>query len=104
MFPRRKTFGARARSRGLTLLEVLVSIAIIALIASLIYGAIDGMQKSRDGLSRINDRYHQARGALARMSRELSSAFISLHLPLIATQSVRNTAFVAKDSNPDRVD
>jgi general secretion pathway protein J len=52
----------------------------------------------------VNDRYHQARGALSRMSRELETAFISMHLPLIVTQSVRNTAFVGKDSNPDRLD
>ena len=96
---------ARASQRGLTLLEILVSIGILAVIATLIYGAFDGMSRSRAGLSRINDRYHQGRAALSRMSRELQSAFLSLHLPLVASQSVRSTAFIGKRGTPtDRVD
>jgi len=72
----------RAHARGLTLLEVLVSVGVLAMVATLIYGAFDGMQRSRVGLSRIDDRYHQGRQALTRMSRELQSAFLSLHTPL----------------------
>lgn len=95
----------RHAQRGLTLLEVLVSITILALIGSLVYGALDGMQRSRTGLGRINDRYHQGRGALSRMSRELQSAFLSVHQPLVAAQSVRTTNFVGLDSAGfDRVD
>ena len=82
-----------------------MSVAILALIASLIYGAFDGMSRSRTGLSRINERYHQGRSALARMSRELQSAFLSAHQPLVASQAVRTTAFYGKDSGSlDRVD
>jgi general secretion pathway protein J len=89
----------------MTLLEVLVSVTILAMIASLIYGAFDGMSRSRQGLSRINDRYHQGRGALARMTRELQSAFISAHVPLVANQAVRATLFLGTDSaSLDRVD
>jgi general secretion pathway protein J len=100
----RARLARRARSRGLTLLEVMVSVAIIALIATLVYGAFDGMQKSRDGLASIDDRYHQGRGAISRMSRELSAAFLSMHVPLVASQATQMTAFAGKDSNPDRVD
>ena len=89
----------------MTLLEVMVSIAILALIGTLIYGAFDGMAKSRKGLARINDRYHQGRGALSRISRELQSAFLSMHQPTPASLSVRSTAFVGHDSGHlDRVD
>lgn len=95
----------RARSRGLTLLEVLVSIGILALIATLIYGAFDGMARSRAGLTRLDDRYQQGRSALARMSRELESAFLSMHQPALQSQQVRITAFVGKNqSKNDRVD
>jgi general secretion pathway protein J len=95
----------REAQRGMTLLEVLVSVTILAMIASLIYGAFDGMSRSRQGLSRINDRYHQGRGALARMTRELQSAFISAHVPLVANQAVRATLFLGTDSaSLDRVD
>jgi len=96
---------SRAKSRGLTLLEVLVSISILALMSTLIYGALDGMSKAKKGLSRIDERYQQGRSALMRISRELQSAFISLHQPLVASQSVSATAFVGKHSSPtDRID
>lgn len=95
----------RARARGLTLLEVLVSIGILALIATLIYGAFDGMARSRAGLTRLDDRYQQGRSALARMSRELSSAFLSMHQPAQQSQKIRTTAFVGKSQGThDRVD
>ena len=95
----------RARSRGLTLLEVLVSIGILALISTLIYGAFDGMARSRAGLTRLDDRYQQGRSALARMSREMQSAFLSMHQPPQQSQQIRITAFVAKDQGTsDRVD
>ncbi len=95
----------RARSRGLTLLEVLVSIGILALISTLIYGAFDGMARSRAGLSRIQDRYHQGRGAISRMARELQSAFLSLHQPTVVANAVRLTVFIGKNQgSSDRVD
>jgi general secretion pathway protein J len=95
----------RARSRGLTLLEVLVSIGILALIATLIYGAFDGMARSRAGLTKLDDRYQQGRSALARMSRELQSAFLSMHQPAQLSQAIRTTAFIGKNQGTqDRVD
>lgn len=95
----------RNHERGVTLIEALVAIGVLALVGSLIYGAFDGMARSRKGLSNINDRYHQGRAAITRISRDLQMAFISLHQPLVALQSVRNTAFIGKDDgNLDRVD
>lgn len=91
----------RARARGLTLIEVLVSIAILALIGTLIYGAFDGMSRSRRGISRINERYHQGRGALSRIARELQSAYLSRHAPLDKNAAVWLTGFVG---SAERVD
>ncbi|AUX38468.1 MULTISPECIES: type II secretion system protein GspJ [Sorangium] len=99
--PRRR----RRRSGGVTLLEVLVSVAILAIIGTLIYGAFDGMSRSRAGISRISDRYHQGRAAIARISRELQAAFLSRHQPADKNIVVRLTAFTGEDSSPaDRVD
>jgi general secretion pathway protein J len=95
----------RARARALTLLEVLISVGILALVASLIYGAFDGMSRSRAGISRLDERYQQGRNALSRMSRELQSAFLSMHQPPVQSQWIRQTAFVGKNSGTqDRVD
>jgi general secretion pathway protein J len=95
----------RGSSRGLTLLEVLVSVGILAMVGTLVYGALDGMQRSRVAIERVDDRYHQGRQALTRMSRELQSAFLSLHTPMQLQAAVRNTAFIGVDQgSSDRVD
>ncbi len=96
---------SRASERGLTLLEVLVSIGILALVVTLVYGAFDGMQRTRVGIERIDDRYHQGRQALSRMNLELQSAFLSLHQPQLLTASTRTTMFVGTDQGvQDRID
>jgi len=95
----------RGMERGLTLIEVLVSLAVMAMVASLIYGAYDAMAKSRAGVEQVGDRYHQGRTAIARMSRELQSAFLSLHDPLDVRLVTRKTVFIGTRNRPaDRVD
>ncbi len=93
------------RPRGLTLLEVMVAIAILGMVAVLIYGAFDGLSRSKTGLSKLNDRYHVGRALMRRLAREISSAFVSLHVPINQTLLVRKTIFSVKDSSPiDRLD
>ncbi|WP_437780293.1 type II secretion system protein GspJ [Sorangium sp. So ce1097] len=108
MTARRASSPARRRRRragGVTLLEVLVSVGILALIGTLIYGAFDGMSRARSGISRMSDRYHQGRAAIARISREIQTAFLSRHQPADKNIVVRLTAFTGEDSSPaDRVD
>jgi general secretion pathway protein J len=89
----------------MSLLEVLVSVAILAMVSILIYGAFDGLARSKTGLGRINDRYHQGRATMRRLVIEMSSAFLSLHQPYNTALIVRKTVFISKDSSPaDRVD
>jgi general secretion pathway protein J len=95
----------RGRARGLTLLEVMVAVAILAMVAVLTYGAFDGLSRGKKNLGRINDRYHQGRAALARMNQELTSAFLSMHQPLTEQQIRRITIFAGSNSSPaDRID
>ena len=79
---------------------------ILAVVSTLIYGAFDGMQRARTGIERIDDRYHQGRQAIARMSRELQAAFLSLHLPQLGLPaSVHTTIFLGTDGGAsDRID
>lgn len=93
------------RRRGFTLLEVMVAVAIIAMLGVLIYGAFMGMTRSRQNMVNVADRYQQGRLAIDRMSRELGGAFISAHEPISQLQNARQTAFVGHDqSSSDRVD
>jgi general secretion pathway protein J len=89
----------------MTLLEILVSIGILAMVSTLIYGAFDGMQRTRAGIGRIDERYHQGRQAIARMSRELQSAFLSFQQPQLLQASVRTFWFLGTDGGQsDRID
>ena len=73
--------GAARLGRGFTLLELMIAIAILAPITLLIYGAFAGMKHEQGRPSRVSDRYREGRLALARITRELQSAYLSQHMP-----------------------
>ncbi len=90
---------------GFTLIEVLISIAILAAITSLLFGAFSAMKRSKDGLTRIQDRQREGRLAMARITRELQSAYLSAHIPLNQALIVQKTIFKGERGTPaDRVD
>jgi general secretion pathway protein J len=91
--------------RGFTLIELLVAISILAMVSVLIYSAFAAMRRSRDGLARIQDRYREGRLALEYIRRDLSGAYLSLHLPIDQRLLVQKTAFIGKRGTPtDRLD
>jgi general secretion pathway protein J len=94
-----------ARTRGMTMIEVMVAIAILGMVAVLIHGVMDSLSRGRKGEGMRAERAHQGREAMQRIVRDLSGAFLSLHVnPLPALQTER-TAFVGKSSPPfDRLD
>jgi len=92
-------------SRGFTLVELLVAIVVLSLISVLIYSAFSSMKRSREGIERVDDRYREGRLAMARMTRELQSAYISLHAPINTALLVQRTAFIGSTGTPaDRLD
>jgi len=95
----------RRLPRGFTLLELIVSVTVLAFVTMLLYGAFSGMKRTRDGLTRVQDRYREGRIALSRIVRDLQSAYISQHLPINQQLAVLKTAFIGHQSTPaDRVD
>ncbi|MDF3065895.1 MAG: uncharacterized protein K0R38_1496 [Polyangiaceae bacterium] len=95
----------RRSPRGFTLIEVLISISILAAITSLLFGAFSALKKSKDGLTRMQDRQREARLAMARMTRELQSAYLSAHLPINQALMIQKTIFRGERGTPaDRVD
>jgi general secretion pathway protein J len=95
----------RRTLRGFTLIEVLISIAILAAITSILFGAFSALKKSKDGISRLQDRQREGRLAMARITRELQSAYISAHVPLNQALIVQKTIFKGERGTPsDRVD
>src|SRR6202044_1134042 len=102
-------FAARARRRsshlGMTLLEIMVSVAILAMVSILIYGAFDSMARGKKGGAMRADRSREGREAVLRLTRELSSAFPSMHNPSNPAFITRATAFIGTSGGTfDRVD
>ena len=95
----------RSRSSGFTLLEVLVAIAVLAVLSMLLYGAFSGLKRTKEGVERINDRQREGRMAMARMVRELQTAYLSAHEPVPPTRPVQRTVFKGSSGIPgDRID
>ncbi|HLV60694.1 MAG TPA: type II secretion system protein GspJ [Fredinandcohnia sp.] len=65
------------RARGFTLMELMISIGILAIIAGLVYGSFSPIWQAREEVEAQADRYHAIRLAMERMRRDLSMAFIS---------------------------
>ena len=96
---------SRTRQRGMTLLEIMVSIAILAMMSLLIYGAFDSLSRGRKGEAIRVDRARQGRDAMDRITHEMQAAFLSMHNPANLSLVTRQTAFVATNSSTfDRID
>lgn len=94
-----------ARARGMTMIEIMVAIAILAMVAVLIHGVIDSLSRGRKGEGMRAERAHEGREAMQRIVRDLSGAFLSSHVPSIPALMTERTAFVGKSQLPyDRLD
>lgn len=93
-------FQSFAHRRGMTLIEMLVAMTIVAFIGILVFSAVDGMRRGRAGVDRVTSRYREGRLAMARMSREIQSAYLSVHAPIDESLRVVTTAFVGEPGTP----
>lgn len=89
----------------MTLLEVLVSLGVLAMISLMIYGAFDSLSRGRKGEALRVDRARQGRDAMDRITHEMQAAFLSMHNPANLALVTRQTAFIATNSSTfDRID
>jgi general secretion pathway protein J len=94
-----------AGARGMTMIEVIVAIGILAMVAVLIHGVIDSLSRGKKGEGMRAERVHEGREALQRIVRDLSSAYLSMHVPTIQALQTEKTAFVGRHaSQSDRID
>jgi general secretion pathway protein J len=78
---RRHPITARARRsvRGMTLIEAMVAITILAIVTTLVYGGFAQTMRNKGRVEEQSDRAHVLRVSMERMVRELSMAFVSVH-------------------------
>jgi len=65
--------------RGFTLLEVMIAVAVLAMIGGITWKAFDGAYDLKFRVERAEERDQTARAALDRMAREISMTFLSEH-------------------------
>jgi general secretion pathway protein J len=87
--------GPSPRARGMTLIEVMVSLAVMSMIVVAVWsgfrGTLDGMAASEA----IQMRYAIVRNGLSRMESELTTAYLSFNRPLDETRHF--TLFEGRD-------
>ncbi len=67
------------RARGFTLLEVVIAVAITAMMGALIAAAFQSGYRAKELVEAEGDRYRALRTGTDRMVREISAAFVSDH-------------------------
>ncbi len=76
-FPKRGTKkGRRDSTDGFTLIEVLISLAILVIVLGAVYSSFFSIQRAIERFDNISLKYHEARTALDIMRREIESSLI----------------------------
>jgi general secretion pathway protein J len=88
----------RKRRAGLTLIEVMVAMAIIAIVSTLLYTGFTQTARNKRRIESEMERHNEIRMGLERMARELSMAFVSAQVNPSPALQVVNTAFVGTES------
>ena len=91
--------------RGFTLLEVVLAVAILAIVGTMIYGGFSQTSLNKARVQEDVDHSRVVHMALERIVRELSMAFVSTHVNVSLDLRVSNTAFIGIDEGlRDRID
>jgi len=78
----RRPIAARARhDRGFTLVEVMIAIALLALVSTAMITAFTTSFETKRRVTAVNERYHEGRQTATRMARELRMAFLRPEVP-----------------------
>lgn len=82
------------RQHGLTLVETLIAVSIMAVVTTLVWGSFNDTFHAKTTVEANAARYHTVRLALERMAREISMAFLSQNED--TAQQERRTFFFGK--------
>lgn len=81
MMPRNSTNQAYNRQRGFTLIEVLISVALFATISVSIVVSMSNSFEVKRKVTALNERYHEGRQVIRRVTREVRMAFLRAQPP-----------------------
>jgi len=90
--------GRRGASRGMTLIEIMVASAILAIITAMIWVSFDQGNRAIKAVEASQDQYHEAEIALSVIARDLASAYLTRHIN--PSNPVAEYVFAAEDRSP----
>jgi general secretion pathway protein J len=91
--------------RGFTLLEIMLAVAVLALVGTMIYSGFSQTALNKARIEQDVDHSRVIHMTLERMARELTMAFVSTHVNPSLDLRVVDTAFIGKDNGKDdRID
>ena len=70
-----------SQSAGFTLVEVMVALALLATVTTAMWSTMATSFETKDRVLAINDRYHEGRQMMTRISREIRMAFLRAEVP-----------------------
>ena len=91
-------------SRGFTLLEVLLSMAILAVIMTVIYASFSTAGNNVDQAERARDETDMARTLIARLSADIANAYVKAPNTIIQGKKVEILGELSKNDKPIRHD
>ncbi|MEM1417143.1 MAG: type II secretion system protein GspJ [Myxococcota bacterium] len=95
----------RGSEAGITLIEAMVSIAILSMVSAAVWGGFSQTARNKQRVEEDLERQHVIQAALARMAREISMAYVSAQVNPSPSLEVTETCFVGDDrSRGDRLD
>ena len=96
---------SRRGVRGMTLVEVLVAVTILAMVATVVFGGFSQTMINKQRIEEQADRSHVIRVALERMVSELSMAYVSIHVNPNPALQTMNTCFIGgRSGRAHRID
>jgi len=88
-----------ARQAGMTLLEIMISIALLMMMMTVAWSTVVSTSNSKKMVEASQQRNHEIRVAMARMVRDISHAYLSANEnQQIIDQTKRRTIFLGKSS------
>jgi len=87
----------KRRQSGMSLVEVLVAMAIFAIIASLLYSGFSQTARNKDRVETQLDREHEIRNGIERIAQELATAYTSAQRNINEQLRTNSTGLVAKE-------
>jgi prepilin-type N-terminal cleavage/methylation domain-containing protein len=82
------------KTRGFSLMEVMVASGLLAIVGGLLYTSLSSSLSAKEAVEGTSNRYHLARQAMSRMVDEMSMAYLSAHVNTLEPRSI--TGFVGE--------